>query len=114
MLVLVDDDLHIRRAVGRLLRAHGHDVRLFDSAEAYLADSCDADCAIVDIRLPGLNGLQLEEQLRREGRALPVVFITADDDVTLLAAIARTACPLVGKPLDEDGLLDAIDRARRH
>jgi two-component system response regulator FixJ len=97
-----------------LLRSHGHDVRLFDSAEAYLADCCEADCAIVDLRLPGLSGLQLAEQLRRLGRALPVVFITADDDMRLLAAVQRTECPLLGKPLDEDGLLDAIERARRH
>ena len=114
ILVLVDDDLHIRRAIGRLLRAHGHEVHLFESAEAYLADRCEADCAIFDITLPGLSGLQLEEQLRHEGRTLPVVFITARDDLSVRAAAARIACPLIGKPLDEEGLLDAIARVTHH
>lgn len=110
-LVVVDDDAHIRRAVGRLLRSHGHVVHAFDSAEAYLARPGHADCAIVDIKLPGLSGLELYEHLNRQGSRLPFVFITAHDDLNILEAVQRTRSPFLRKPLDEHVLLDAIARA---
>ena len=106
-LVVVDDDGDIRRAVGRSLRSYGHEVHLFESGEAYLAKSCDADCAIVDIGLPGVSGLEVEERMRRGGRHIPVVFITAHDDLAR-RAIQKTAMPVLKKPLDEHDLLDAI------
>jgi two-component system response regulator FixJ len=106
-LVVVDDDTDIRRAVGRSLRSYGYEVRLFDSGEAYLAENCKADCAIVDINLPGVSGLEIEEQLRRSGRAIPVVFITAHDDLAN-RAMRTTGMPVLRKPLDEHDLLDAI------
>ncbi len=106
-LVVVDDDGDIRRAVGRSLRSYGHEVHLFESGEAYLAKSCDADCAIVDIGLPGVSGLEVEERMRRGGRHIPVVFITAHDDLAR-RALQRTAMPVLKKPLDEHDLLDAI------
>jgi FixJ family two-component response regulator len=110
-LAVVEDDLAIRRAIGRFLRSAGHDVHVFESAEAYLALRCDADCAILDVKLPGLNGFELEERMRREGRHTPVVFITANDELGSLAARGRTHAPLLRKPIDEGGLLDAITRA---
>jgi len=106
-LVVVDDDTDIRRAVGRSLRSHGHKVHLFESGEAYLAEHCEADCAIVDIGLPGVNGLEMEEQLRKSGRGIPVVFITAHDDLAT-RALRKTGMPVLRKPLDESDLLDAI------
>ena len=106
-LVVVDDDTDIRRAVGRSLRSYGHKVHLFESGEAYLAEDCQADCAIVDINLPGVSGLKLEEQLRRNGRQIPVVFITAHDDLAN-RALRTTGMPVLRKPLDEHDLLDAI------
>ncbi len=110
-LVVVDDDALIRRAVGRFLRSQGHEVHVFDSAEAYLARRCQADCAILDIDLPGISGLELDEQLRKEGHPMPVVFITAHDELDILAAVQQTHRPLLRKPLDEPGLLSAIARA---
>jgi FixJ family two-component response regulator len=110
-LVVIDDDEHIRRAVGRFLRSHGHQVHAFESAEAYLARSCEADCAILDIDLPGISGLQLHERLRQEGRGIPIVFITAHDELRMVAAVKGTQSPLLRKPLDEHVLLDAIARA---
>jgi FixJ family two-component response regulator len=110
-LAVVDDDAQIRRALGRLLRSHGHEVEEFDSAEAYLARTPAADCAIVDIELPGISGIELEERMRREGRAMAVVFITAHDDQALLSAVQRTHRTLLRKPLEERDLLDAIERA---
>jgi len=110
-LVVVDDDEHIRRAVERLLRSHGHQVHAFKSAEAYLAGACQADCAILDVELPGLSGLELHARLAQDGNDLPVVFITARDEVETLAAVQRTHRCYLKKPLDEDRLLAAIARA---
>ena len=110
-LVVVDDDESIRRAVGRFLRSHGHRVHVFDSAEAYLARTCEADCAILDIDLPGISGLELNERLKQEGREIPIVFITAHDELGALAAVKGTNWPFLRKPLDEHVLLDAIARA---
>lgn len=106
-LAVVDDDTDIRRAVGRSLRSYGYKVHLFESGEAYLAGGCTADCAIVDINLPGVSGLEMEEQLRKAGRSLPVVFITAHDDLAHRAG-RTTGMPVLRKPLDEHDLLQAI------
>jgi FixJ family two-component response regulator len=111
VLAVIDDDRDIRSAVGRLLRSCGHDVHAFESGEAYLAMNCEADCAILDIHLPGISGLELEARLRLEGRGIPVVFITARDDPAVRAAVQQTHMPFLTKPFDEDVLLDAIARA---
>ena len=111
ILVIVDDDQFIRRAMGRLLSSHGHEVHVFESAEAYLVRHCEADCAILDIELPGLSGLELEEQMRHEGRGVPVVFITAHDELASRATVQLPHRLVLRKPVDEDGLLDAISRA---
>jgi two-component system, LuxR family, response regulator FixJ len=110
-LVVVDDDEHIRRAVERFLRSHGHTVHVFDSAEAYLARNCPADCAILDIDLPGISGLEVDERLRRQGHDLPVVFITGHDQRGLLETVDESRRSCLRKPLDEADLLDAIRRA---
>jgi FixJ family two-component response regulator len=110
-LIIVDDDLDIRRAVASLLRSHGHDVLAFASAEDCLARNVEADCAILDIALPGISGLELHDRLKAQGRGMPVVFITAHDELPVLSAVQRTRRPLLKKPLDEDALLDAIARA---
>jgi CheY-like chemotaxis protein len=104
---VVDDDMDIRHAVGRSLRSYGHEVHLFESGEAYLANNFDADCAIVDIGLPGVSGLEMEERMRRSGRNIPVVFITAHDDLARRAA-QKTPMPVLKKPIDESDLFDAI------
>ena len=112
-LIVVDDDKDIRRAVGRSLRSHGHHVYLFESGEEYLTHHCeghcDADCAIVDIGLPGLSGLEMEEEMRKRGCGVPVVFITAHDDLANRAS-RKTGMPVLRKPLEERDLLDAIER----
>jgi len=105
-LVVVEDDDHVRRALVRLLCSRGYGVRAFDSAEAWLAGICPADGAIIDINLPGLSGLELDERLRREGRAIPTVFITAHDEPG-----PATTRVILQKPLDAQALLDAIEHA---
>jgi FixJ family two-component response regulator len=69
--IVVDDDVDIRRAVGRSLRSYGHRVHLFESGEECLAQNWDGDCAIVDIGLPGVSGLEMAERLRERGRGMP-------------------------------------------
>jgi FixJ family two-component response regulator len=109
-LVIIDNDDHIRRAVSRLLRRHGHTVHAFASAEAYLEDRRNADCVILDIDLPGMSGLQLSERLSREDRVMPVLFITAHDEYAAQAGVRGTGTLLLRKPLDEHMLLEAIAR----
>ena len=106
-LVVVEDAADVRRALARFLSLHGYGVRAFDSAEAWLAGICPADGAIIDINLPGMSGLELDERLRREGRAIPTVFITAHDE----PGPAPESRTILQKPLDEQSLLDAIEHA---
>jgi len=106
-LAVVDDDVDVRTALSRLLRTMGHQVRLFASAEEFSRDRLDFDCVILDIRLPGLNGLELREQMRGAGRQLPLVFITGDGDYFLgddVPADVRT----LRKPFDEESLVAAL------
>ena len=110
-LVVIDDDEHVRRAVGRLLGSYGHLVHTFESAEAYLEDQHDADCLIVDISLPGISGLQLEQQIRRRGLQTSVVFVTAQDEASLATAIEQTERRCLRKPFEDTRLLDAIARS---
>jgi FixJ family two-component response regulator len=105
--IVVDDDVDIRRAVGRSLRSYGHRVHLFESGEECLAQNCDGDCAIVDIGLPGVSGLEMAERLRERGRGMPVVFITAQDDAANRAGL-RTRMPVLKKPLDEREAIDQV------
>jgi CheY-like chemotaxis protein len=104
-LVLVEDDEHVRRALTRFLCSHGYGVRAFDSAEAWLSGICQADAAIIDISLPGMSGLELDERLSREGRAIPTVFMTALDE----PGPAPASRIILQKPLDAQSLLDAIE-----
>src|SRR3954465_11850224 len=66
-LVVVDDDRDVSRALRRLLQSMGHDVRVFGSAEEYESSAPVADCLILDVRLPGLNGFELRDRLHRRG-----------------------------------------------
>jgi FixJ family two-component response regulator len=110
-LIVVDDDEAVRTAVRRLLRAVGHEVRVFASAEEYEAHAADADCLIVDLRLPGLNGFELRERLRLRGSAIPIVFITGDGGPSPSDATAHLGAPTVAKPFSEGDLIAAIARA---
>src|SRR5262245_18750477 len=109
-LAIVDDDGDVRTALSRLLRAMGHTVSLFTSAEDFERETVAVDCVIVDVRLPGASGLELRERLRCRTVATPVVLITGDGDSPAAAGIAIDT-PLVTKPFDDDALAAAIDRA---
>jgi len=110
-LVVVDDDEDVRKALRRLLRSMGHEVQVFASAEAYEDRPAAADCLIVDLRLPGLNGFELRDRLRSRGSLIPIVFITGDGGPSPGDAIAHADVPSLAKPFSDSDLLEAITRA---
>jgi len=110
-LAIVDDDDDVRTALSRLLRAMGHRVEVFASAEAFEADTMTVDCVIVDVRLPGLSGLELRERLRGRVESPPVVLITGDGDRLARDGGCELDTPLLTKPFDAALLLSAITSA---
>ena len=111
---LVDDDPSVRTALSRLLRSHGWCVETFDSVGEFLrADRADAPgCLVLDVRMPGTGGLELQDTLRFEGYDLPVVFITGYGDVgTVVQAMKGGAVDFLSKPFDEHELLEAVEKA---
>ena len=113
-LAIVEDDGDVRTALNRLLRSMGHQVHLFDSAEAFDQHPPEVDCLILDVRLPGLSGFELSERLRHQGSRLPVVFITGDNDPAgrgRARLIGQIDAPAVTKPFSDEELMDAVARA---
>lgn len=110
----MDDDEAMRLAVERLLLAGGYPVSRFPSAEALLRSDAlgAAGCLILDIRLPGLSGLQLRHRLADEGRNVPTIFMTAHDDPrTRERALASGPVAFLVKPFEGRRLLEAVARA---
>jgi FixJ family two-component response regulator len=105
---VVDDDDDVRTALARLLRSFGHEVRLFPSAETFEAAPVAIDCLIVDVRLPGISGLELLERIQASGRSLPAVLITGDGDPRSrdLPHLQHARC--LAKPFDDDALMTAV------
>jgi len=110
-LAIVDDDDDVCAALSRLLRAMGHRVEVFASAEAFEANTTTVDCVIVDVRLPGLSGLELRERLRGRAKAPPVVLITGDGDRLARDVGCELDTPLLTKPFDAALLVSAITSA---
>jgi FixJ family two-component response regulator len=110
-LAVVDDDDDVRTALDRLLRAMGYQVVGFASAEAFEARSVDVDCAIVDMRLPGMSGLELCERLRRSPSPLPTVLVTGDAHQLAADLPAASDSPFLNKPFDDVALSRAIASA---
>ena len=108
---VVDDDVDVLRAVERLLRAYGHEVHRFASAEEFQANRIAVDCLIVDVRLSGLSGFELDERLRLDGSRIPIVLITADADIVAQRTMSARDMPLLSKPFDDERLMYAIDCA---
>jgi FixJ family two-component response regulator len=107
---VVDDDEDVRRAIERLLRAFGHSVHPFASAEDFQAQRVPVDC-LIDVRLSGLSGFELEERLRLDGSPVPMVLITADADIVAQQNLNSIHLPLLSKPFDDERLITAIERA---
>jgi len=111
---IVDDDTSFRTAVSRLLRASGFAVQAFSSAEEFMAGLAPdvPGCALVDLQMPGLNGLELQEALSKAGVSLPIVFISGHGDIpSTVQAIRRGAEDFLTKRAPKEDLLDAVKRA---
>jgi two-component system response regulator FixJ len=112
LISVVDDDHSVRESLARLIRSVGFAVRVFESAEEFLSagDGCLPDCVILDIRMPGMNGLELQRELSATDRALPLIFITAhgSDEEARARALGAGAVDYLFKPLREDEVLKAI------
>jgi len=114
---VVDDNPSVREGVTSLLASVGLRAETFRTAEEFLrAPTPDAPaCAVLDVRLPGLSGLDLQQLLLRAGRAIPIVFITGHGDVPMsVEAMKGGAIEFLLKPFREQQLLDAIQRALAH
>jgi FixJ family two-component response regulator len=111
---LVDDDPDVRRALTRLLKMADSKVETFATAEEFLSSghSQSLGVLVLDIRLPGMNGAELQKALAASGSSLPVVFMTAYDDVGVRQEVMeRGAVAFLQKPVDERTLLEAIRTA---
>jgi two-component system response regulator FixJ len=111
---LVDDDDAIRRSAGFMLKTAGLRVRTYESGDALLkeASSLAPGCILLDIRMPGMDGLEVQQALRDRGIALPVVIMTGHGDVTLaVQAMKAGAVDFIEKPFEKSVLLEAIERA---
>jgi FixJ family two-component response regulator len=111
---LVDDDEAVRKALGFLLRAAGYAVESFASARDFLAayDPARRGCLLLDVRMPQMTGLELQEELNARGWRVPAIFITGHGTVAMaIAALRAGAFDFIEKPLGEEALLDAVQRA---
>ena len=112
---VVDDDPSIRKALGRLLRSTGYHVETFVSAEEFLQTASDCPgpaCLILDVKMPGLNGLDLQDQLKQMDYVMPIVFITGHGDIPMSVKAVKTgAIDFLTKPFDEEDLLRAVQEA---
>lgn len=111
---LVDDDGAVRESLSLLIESEGYPVRAFARAEEFLA-SCGpgaCGCAIVDLRMPGLDGICLQEEMMRRGIQIPIIFLTGHGDVpTSVKAMKAGAFDFLTKPIDGGELLHIIDAA---
>jgi FixJ family two-component response regulator len=117
LVAVVDDDVSVRRALARLLRAGGYCTETFEDAEAFLAHlaSHSPACLILDVRMPGMSGLELYDHLSTERRAIPTIFITGHGDSTMAArAIEAGAAGFLLKPFEDEQLLEAVRGAVTH
>lgn len=114
LIMIVDDDRHVRESLVNLLESVGHATDRFDSAEALLERDPlpEGDCAVLDVRMKGLTGLDLQTALRARGWRTPIIFLTAHcDDETRGKAMAGGAYAFFCKPFDDEALLACIDKA---
>jgi FixJ family two-component response regulator len=111
---VVDDEVPVRTALGRLLRLAHYDVTLFPSGEAFLEslETQTPDCVVLDINMPGMSGLDVQRRLRSVSIAIPAICITSGEDVSLVReALDVGAIDLLRKPFSNHDLLKAIRTA---
>lgn len=113
---VVDDDTGVLKAITRLLQSAGHCVSAFPSPEAFLDnhDPTTPGCLVLDVGMPGINGLELQQRLARDGSCRAIVFISGEGDVPKsVQAMKAGAVDFLVKPFEDDQLLQAVDAAIR-
>jgi FixJ family two-component response regulator len=116
LIAVVDDDESVRRSTRLLLESFGYRAAVFESAEGFLRFGRlrDTSCLILDMNLPGMDGLQLQSQLATEACGIPIIFITAyDNQESYRRALRAGAVAFLGKPFTDQQLLQAIRSALR-
>ena len=111
---VIDDDASIRKSLSRLLRSAGYGAETFSSAEEFLRrDHFDGvGCILLDVRMPGLSGMALQEELNNADYHMPIVFITGHGDIPMsVEAMKKGAVDFLTKPFDDDELLQALRSA---
>ena len=110
---VIDDQQAVRHALGEMLQVFGYSVETFESADAFLQALTEprTGCIVADVRMPGMDGIELVRELSRRNIALPVVLISGHADVPMaVAAIKAGAEDFIEKPVDDAQLLAAINR----
>jgi FixJ family two-component response regulator len=114
MVFVVDDDQSVREALSSLIRSIGLDVETYASAHEYLRRPPQQSpaCLVLDVRMPGLSGLDLQRELAQQGREIPIIFVTAHGDIPMtVKAMKAGAAEFLSKPFRDQDLLDAIFQA---
>jgi FixJ family two-component response regulator len=112
--LVVEDDRAVREALGDFLRAAGFHVKLFSSAKDFLLerDLNDIGCLVLDVTMPGMNGLDLQQELIKADIRIPTIFITGHGNVRMsVQAIKSGALDFLTKPIDHASLLNAVERS---
>lgn len=114
IIYIVDDDSSVRRAVSLLLKAHGFRVESFERSDLFLACKRPRvpSCLILDIQLPDINGLDLQEAMKQRGIIIPIIFITGHGNIPMsVKGMKAGAIDFLPKPFTEEKLLDAVGQA---
>lgn len=112
VIAVVDDDPAIREAMDDLIMSFGYECRLFVSAEQFLESKqqADIDCIVVDVKMPGLSGIELQSELNRRGNHPPMIFVTSyQDERTRNAALNGGALAFLGKPVNIVSLIGYLE-----
>ena len=119
MIAIVDDDESVCRAMQRLVRSLGMEADTFASGQEFIdlieaMPSFHPDCVVLDVQMPGMNGLEVQEQLLSSGSGLPVIFITAHDDIGAREqALAAGAVAFLRKPFNDELFIKTVNAALR-
>jgi FixJ family two-component response regulator len=114
VVILVDDDLSVRKSLSRLLNVAGFNIKTFASTQEYLENSASElpDCLILDVRLPGVDGLEFQKMLAEQKSSPPIVFITGHGDIPMsVRAMKAGAVDFLAKPFSDEALLNAVAQA---
>ena len=117
LIAVVDDDESVRRSTRLLVESFGYRAAVFESAEGFLrsGQARDNSCLILDVQMPAMDGLQLQNHLAAEGCGIPIIFITAyDDEESRRRAMRGGAVAFLKKPFSDEQLLQNIHSALRH